>query len=525
MRTALSIVALCLACLAASGCSTIKKNMAVTSTPSGARVVVTTDTGKGAGDYGQTPFTKKFIFGKKPKAGPSVYNLEFTADGYLPKKVSITKDFLGRTLDVALPHEVRRNVKITSVPVGASIHATADRNGPTAFLIGQTPFDHTFVFDTRPNVGPSMFNVEFTAEGYEPNVVTVRMDYNEPELHVVLNREVVKEIQKRVLVVSEEKGYTLEIRKVRAWIEDIEREGMAASSIVRLAGNQSVLGMAISPDSTKLYFSIAEPFEDDKGQEKLVANLRAVNTTGGGITQITSGQWLDTYPSCSADGKHLFFNSNRMQTDTPDIFRISSEKTLGGVAVIRQTVEGANYQPSVGKDGVVSFTYKPKYRGRFSGTEHIWTLGGAASYPTQLREGSMSSISPDSGEIAFIGEDQQLWKMPVTGQTPVQLTTEAVQKEGKKNPTWSPDGRFILFSSDVGRDSRDVPNYDIWMISSDGGLTTQLTTNGSDDDYAVVSPDQAYIYFVSNRGFKEGIWRIPFPESAETLSPQSVETQ
>ncbi len=31
--------------------------------------------------------------------------------------------------------------------------------------------------------------------------------------------------------------------------------------------------------------------------------------------------------------------------------------------------------------------------------------------------------------------------------------------------------------------------------------------------FARVSPDQKHIYFVSNRGFKEGIWRIPFPVS------------
>jgi Tol biopolymer transport system component len=123
----------------------------------------------------------------------------------------------------------------------------------------------------------------------------------------------------------------------------------------------------------------------------------------------------------------------------------------------------------------------------------------------------MPSLSPDAKEIAFIGDDRQLWKMPVTGQNPVQLTSDPVNKEGKRNPTWSPDGRYILFASDIGKDNKDIANYDIWIIPSNGGVPRQLTTNGSEDDYPVVSPAQDHIYFVSNRGFKEGIWRTPFP--------------
>ena len=45
--------------------------------------------------------------------------------------------------------------------------------------------------------------------------------------------------------------------------------------------------------------------------------------------------------------------------------------TLGGIAVIRQTSEGANYQPSGGTNGLIAFTYKPKYEGRLSGAEQF----------------------------------------------------------------------------------------------------------------------------------------------------------
>ncbi len=398
-------------------------------------------------------------------------------------------------------------VSITSAPSGAEVRSTADREGPQDFLLGTTPLTNKFQFKGS---GPTMYNIEVSKPGFETETLTLHKGDGQTALHAALNKEVVKDVEKYVVIVSEEKGYTLEKRVVRAWVEDIEREGMAASSVVRLGANQSIIGMSLSPDGKTLYFSLAEAIKDERGQDKDMANLRSVTTAGGGITQVTSGQWLDTNPTTTPDGQFLVFNSNRIQKDKPDLFRIATAKT-GGIAVIRQTAEGANYMPSCGSNSLIVFTYKPMYQGRLSGTEQVWTIGGDAGYPTQLKAGSMPSLSPDAKEIAFIGDDRQLWKMPVTGQNPVQLTSDPVNKEGKRNPTWSPDGRYILFASDIGKDNKDIANYDIWIIPSNGGVPRQLTTNGSEDDYPVVSPAQDHIYFVSNRGFKEGIWRTPFP--------------
>lgn len=403
-------------------------------------------------------------------------------------------------------------ISLSSRPDSATVKVTANQKGPRDFTVGETPVSYPFLFGIGPEYGPTMYNVEFSRTGFETKTITVRGDEMRSSIDVTLDKEVVKEIPRYVLVVSADKGYTLETRQVRAWVEDIEREGMAASSVVRLGDRQSALGLALSPDGQTLYFSLAEEIKDAKGQNKVMANLRSVRTTGGGITQVTSGQWLDANPACSADGKYIVFNSNRIQSDKPDLFRISTEKT-GGIAVIRQTAEGANYQPSLSGAGLMSFTFLPRYRGGIEGTRQIWSMGGANEYPTQLRAGIMSAVSPDGEHIAFIGDDNQLWVMPVSGQNPVQVTSEAINKEGKKNPSWSSDGKYILFASDVGKDSRDVANYDIWIIGADGTGLRQLTTNGSEDDYPIASPDGKHIYFVSNRGFKEGIWRIPFPQS------------
>ncbi len=323
-----------------------------------------------------------------------------------------------------------------------------------------------------------------------------------------------RDVQRLEPVILEKEGYTVESRLVRAWVEDIEREAMGASNLMKLGDNQSIGGMTISPDGNTLVFSVIETVKDDQGQSKQVASIRSIRTEGSGVTQVTSGQWLDTFPTFGVEG-YVFFSSNRLRRFNPDIFRVSS-KQIGAIAVIRQTPEGSNYQPSVSRDGVIAFTYKPSY---FGGSDQVWTQGGENQYPTQLREGSMPAVSPDGTQIAYIGPDKQLWKVPINGQSPVVLTSSPVQLHGKQHPVWSPDGEFILYASDDGKDSKDKPNYDIWMMRADGTSVRQLTTNGSVDDYPVVSPDQKYVYFVSNRGFKEGIWRIPFPQGDTQVAP------
>jgi Tol biopolymer transport system component len=95
-------------------------------------------------------------------------------------------------------------------------------------------------------------------------------------------------------------------------------------------------------------------------------------------------------------------------------------------------------------------------------------------------------------------------------QAPVQLTTNTKSRESE--PTWSADGKYIVYVSDEGKDSTGTPNNDIWIMRADGTQRRQLTTNGSDDITPVVDPHMRWIYFVSNRGFKWGIWRMAWPQ-------------
>ena len=135
----------------------------------------------------------------------------------------------------------------------------------------------------------------------------------------------------------------------------------------------------------------------------------------------------------------------------------------------------------------------------------------SGTLPTQLREGKAPQISPDGERILFVrtqsvNEPNQIWVMNIDGGAETQLTQN--MDYDALNPKWSPDGQWIVFSSNEGLDSKGRRNYDIWLMDADGSKKTQLTTNGSRDDTPCWDHTGTSIYFRSNRGGNWNIWRF-----------------
>ena len=65
-----------------------------------------------------------------------------------------------------------------------------------------------------------------------------------------------------------------------------------------------------------------------------------------------------------------------------------------------------------------------------------------------------------------------IWRAPVDGGQPVQLTSGA---DGENGPRWSPDGKTIAFTAKRG----DNEFAQIYLLPVDGGEARQLTTHAS----------------------------------------------
>ena len=87
-----------------------------------------------------------------------------------------------------------------------------------------------------------------------------------------------------------------------------------------------------------------------------------------------------------------------------------------------------------------------------------------AATPLWLRD---VQISPDGTEIAFCYKGD-IYKVPANGGTATQLTTQASYE---CSPIWSPDSKQIAFASDRNG------NFDLFVMSADGGAARRLTTH------------------------------------------------
>ena len=71
--------------------------------------------------------------------------------------------------------------------------------------------------------------------------------------------------------------------------------------------------------------------------------------------------------------------------------------------------------------------------------------------------------------------------------------------------SWSADGQWILYSSDV----RDDATFDIYKIRPDGTDNQLVFSNGNRNSHARFSPDQSFITFTTGDGVRDArTWEI-----------------
>jgi Tol biopolymer transport system component len=280
-----------------------------------------------------------------------------------------------------------------------------------------------------------------------------------------------------------------------------------------------------SPIDDIIVYSMTEHMEIEQGEnnssnskdlsKSYISNIWKQRIGSHAKTRLTYGKRIDIGPSFTKNGKKVVFSSNRSGRHTK-IWMLNIDGG-GGLRLITST-PAEDYSPYASRaDNMIAYTSIPDG----SITPQIWTIDNGGRLATQLREGKDPRISPDGKWLTFLkrinrqtckdsDEDEspvyQIWKMTTEGNSETQLTMN--DDYCVMDAMWSPDGKWIVFSSNENEDSNKRNNYDIWMMASDGTQRVQLTTNGSMDILPTFDRTGQLILFVSNRGGKWNIWQF-----------------
>jgi Tol biopolymer transport system component len=211
--------------------------------------------------------------------------------------------------------------------------------------------------------------------------------------------------------------------------------------------------------------------------------------------QVTAGGAKDEWPMWSADGRTLYYMSDRNGTQNIWAQALGTSQARP----LTTFTSGRVLWPTISRDG---------RRVAFERDLSIWTLdtatGDSRAVPIALRGTPAGAavehrafsdhlqelaLSPDGRKVAFTVHGEVFSASAKDGGDAIRLTTTTAEEA---ELAWAPDSRRLVYMSD-----RDGTNH-LYLYDFATGEERQLTNGPGRDDMARFSPDGKWIAFERN---------------------------
>jgi len=294
---------------------------------------------------------------------------------------------------------------------------------------------------------------------------------------------------------------------------------LTAMDLMKIKG---VSAPRISPDGSRIAYTVSEVKMDKDKEWKTVTQVWIVPTSGGNARQYTRGDKSASAPEWSPDGTTLAFLSDRekdgerqvwmMKADGGEAWSVTSHK--GGISAFHFSPDGKRLaltavdQPGKDEEDRKKVKDDTMVIDRDIKMTHLWLFDIDKKEEKRLTEGEFTvsdpQWSPDGTRTSYTtrptpkaddGTLSDVWILTVANGEKHKVAGETGSAD---NARWSPEGNWIAFVGNTDRGPGPSRTY-LYLYPTNGGAPKQLTGKFDlDVGTPFWSRDGKTIYFFNN---------------------------
>ncbi len=232
-------------------------------------------------------------------------------------------------------------------------------------------------------------------------------------------------------------------------------------------------------------------FVGRKSKSASISNIYIADFDGKHAFPITRSNTINLSPSWSPDGKKILFTSYK--TKKAEIFEYNLDtKKTSQITNLNANSSGAVRNAA---GDLIAFSSSTP-----SGQTHLYTVTGPGAPKEPLVTSSRIAVepafSPDGTKLAYTSNRYSKPMIFVIDFATDKTTRITYAGWYNASATWNPINEQLAFASF----DRKINRWDLFRIKPDGTDLTRITLKQGDNEKPTWSPDGRFIMFQSNRG-------------------------